>query len=236
MPLLAVAAGTTLLDVDLARDARRRDVATPWGEASVLDAGDHLRLQRHGLDRYVAPHGIRHRANFAALAELGADRVLGIGSVGSLRREIEVGSLIAPGDFIALHLGVSLSAGAAGHRVAGFDAAWRAVVLESWAAAGEALGDGGTYWEAIGPRLETPAEIRMIAGHADVIGMTLASECVVAGELGLAYAAVCAVDNLANGVGEAPLTLEEFERGRRATRDRVVRALRGVVPALAGRS
>ena len=37
--------------------------------------------------------------------------------------------------------------------------------------------------------------------HADVIGMTVASECVVAGELGLRYAALCVVDNLANGVG-----------------------------------
>ena len=31
--------------------------------------------------------------------------------------------------------------------------------------------------------------------------MTIASECIVAGELGLAYAAVCVVDNLANGIG-----------------------------------
>ena len=43
--------------------------------------------------------------------------------------------------------------------------------------------------------------------------MTLASECIVAGELGLPYAAVCVVDNLANGVGDAPLTLSEFEAG-----------------------
>jgi 5'-methylthioadenosine phosphorylase len=232
MPRLAVVAGTTLLDVDLARDARRREVATAWGEASVLDAGDHLRLQRHGLDRYVAPHAIRHRANLAALAELGADRVLGIGSVGSLRREIEVGTLIAPHDFVALQLGTSLSDGAEGHRVPGFDGGWRGRVIAAWEEAGEPLADGGIYWQAIGPRLETPAEIRMIAPHADVIGMTLASECVIAGELGLAYAAVCAVDNLANGVGEAPLTVEEFEVGRRATRDRVLAALRAVLPML----
>ena len=40
-----------------------------------------------------------------------------------------------------------------------------------------------------------------MAAHADVVGMTIASECIVAGELGLAYAAVCVVDNLANGIG-----------------------------------
>ena len=74
--------------------------------------------------------------------------------------------------------------------------------------------DGGVYWQARGPRLETPAEIRLIAAHADVIGMTIASECVVAGELGLRYAAVCVVDNLANGVAESELTIDELEQGR----------------------
>jgi 5'-methylthioadenosine phosphorylase len=233
MARLAVVAGTTLLDVDLARDARRRQVATPWGEASVLDAGDHLRLQRHGHDRYTAPHAIPFRANLAALAELGADRIVAIGSVGSLHRDIQVGTLVAPDDFVALQLGISLSNGFDGHRVPGFEAGWRRRVIGAWGDAGEPLRDAGTYWQAVGPRLETRAEIRMVAAHADVIGMTLASECVVAGELGLAYAAVCPVDNLANGIADAPLTMEEFEAGRRATRDRVVTALRSVVPALA---
>jgi 5'-methylthioadenosine phosphorylase len=233
MPSLAVVAGTTLLDVDLARGARRLDVSTPWGQASVLDAGDHLRLQRHGHDRYRAPHAIGFRANLAALAVLGADRVLALGSVGSLRREIEVGTLLAPDDFVAPQLGTSLTSGTEGHRVAAFDPEWRARVIEAWSAAGEPLGVRGTYWQSVGPRLETAAEIRMIASRADVVGMTLASECVIAGELGIAYAGVCAVDNLANGVGDAPLTREEFEAGRKASRDRVVAALREVVPALA---
>ena len=59
----------------------------------------------------------------------------------------------------------------------------------------------GVYWQARGPRLETPAEIRLVAAHADVVGMTVATECVIAGELGLRYAELCVVDNLANGVG-----------------------------------
>ena len=43
------------------------------------------------------------------------------------------------------------------------------------------LHDGGVYWQVIGPRLETVAEIRLFAQHADVVGMTMASECVVGG-------------------------------------------------------
>jgi 5'-methylthioadenosine phosphorylase len=93
--------------------------------------------------------------------------------------------------------------------------------------------DRGVYWESIGPRFETTAEIRLIAPQADVIGMTIASECVSAGELGLPYAAVCIVDNLANGVGERELTVEEFQAGRERNRERLGAAMSAIVPALA---
>ena len=92
-------------------------------------------------------------------------------------------------------------------------------MLDAWA--GErrsAPRDGGVYWQTIGPRFETPAEIRLIAAHADVVGMTIASECVVAGELGLAYAALCVVDNLANGLGAGRSTVAELEADRSANR------------------
>jgi purine nucleoside phosphorylase len=62
--------------------------------------------------------------------------------------------------------------------------------------------------------------------------MTMASECVAAGELGLAYASVCVVDNLANGVGEHPLTWSEFERGRDATQQDLEKVLGALVPVL----
>ena len=76
-------------------------------------------------------------------------------------------------------------------------------VVDAWGAEdGEPAVDGGVYWQTIGPRFETPAEIRMMAPHADLVGMTIASECIIAGELGLEYAAICVVDNLANGLAE----------------------------------
>jgi 5'-methylthioadenosine phosphorylase len=81
--------------------------------------------------------------------------------------------------------------------------------------------------------METPAEIRLIAAHAHVIGMTIASECVVAGELGLAYAAICVVDNLANGVEGRRLTMEELLAGRASNRERLRSMLQAVVRVLA---
>jgi 5'-methylthioadenosine phosphorylase len=205
-------------------------------EASLplAEGGETVLLQRHGLDAYRPPHLIDHRANLAALAEAGCDRVLAVSSVGSLRTELAVGTLVCPDDFIALHLGCSAYDDARGHRVPGFDPTWRTKVVSAWERhANPPLRDGGVYWQAIGPRFETPAEIRLIGPHADVIGMTVAAEAIVAGDLGLRYAAVCAVDNLANGIGAEPLTPAEYEAGRAANRATLLAALEQLVPRLA---
>jgi 5'-methylthioadenosine phosphorylase len=62
--------------------------------------------------------------------------------------------------------------------------------------------------------------------------MTIASECVIAAELGLRYAAICIVDNLANGVAERELTVEEFEAGRERNRRQLAEAVSAIVPVL----
>lgn len=199
-----------------------------------LPSGDWEIAQRHGeAAAYVQPHRVDHVANLRALAGAGCDRVLAIASVGSLRREFGPGTLLCPDDFIALDAEpLTALEGADAHRVPGFDPDWRARVLAAFAAAGADAHDGGTYWQTSGPRLETPAEVRLLAAHAHVVGMTVASECVVAGELGLAYAAICIVDNLANGVGEAPLALGDVDAWRAGNREKLVGVIGEVLPAL----
>jgi 5'-methylthioadenosine phosphorylase len=71
-----------------------------------------------------------------------------------------------------------------------------------------------------------------MAAHADVVGMTIASECVIAGELGLPYAAICVVDNLANGIGERILSVAALESDREANALRLEEALDGLLPEL----
>jgi 5'-methylthioadenosine phosphorylase len=206
MGRLALATGTATRGFD--PSGERIEVETRSDPVALVDAGTHLVLQRHGLDGYTPPHLIDHVANFEALATLGCDRVLAVSSVGGLRSELAAGSLLCPDDFIALHLGLTSHEEEPGHAVAEFDRRWRGAVISAWPGP---LADGGTYWQAIGPRLETPAEIRMIAAHADVIGMTVASECIVAGELGIRYAAICTVANLANGLDDAGRRLDVGE-------------------------
>jgi 5'-methylthioadenosine phosphorylase len=207
----------------------------PGGEEIVAAAAEHgaAVVQRHGRpDAYVLPHEIDHPANLRPLVEQGCDRVLAVASVGSLRTDLPVGSLVCPDDFIALHVGVSIFADTRAHSAPSFAARWRGELLEAWAEGGEAPLDGGVYWQTLGPRFETPAEIRLIAPHADVVGMTIASECVVAGELGLEYAAICVVDNLANGLAAGELSVVEMEADRLINATRLRDGLAAVLPRL----
>lgn len=209
----------------------------PGGEDLAATAAAHgaVVLQRHGAsgDAYALPHRIDYAANLASLVERGCDRALAVASVGSLRAELPAGSLVCPHDFIALHLGLTTLSDVRAHRPPGFDREWRDRLLAACLAGGAppVRGDG-VYWQAIGPRFETPAEIQLMAAHADVVGMTIASECIVAGELGLPYATICAVDNLANGIGAEPLGVEGLERVRASNVALLSDLLGAVLPQL----
>lgn len=209
----------------------------PGGEQLSALVGDLgiAAIQRHVGDPYLTPDRIDHRANMAQLTEAGCDRVLAISSVGSLRTDLGVGSVLCPNDYIALNDAPSIFYDARGHGTRDLDGPWRAAILAAWSRAPGAgpLEPQGVYWQSRGPRFETPAEVRLIAQHADVVGMTVASECVAAQEAGLLYAAICVVDNLANGLGEQALTLEEFDRGRAASAGALRTALAAVLPELA---
>jgi 5'-methylthioinosine phosphorylase len=211
--------------------------AGPHGTEIAAVAERHaVVLQRHGTaDAYVLPHRIDHEANLRSVVEAGCDRVLAICSVGSLEPGLGVGSFVCPHDFIALQTTVTSFDDPRGHAMPGFDSTWRGEALAAWETSGAGpLRDGGVYWQTNGPRFETLAEIGLIAAHADLVGMTLASECIVAGELGLPYAAVCVVDNLANGIGGQPLSPAELEGHRERNALRLRDSLAAVLPKLVG--
>ena len=161
MGRLALAGGSSFLGSGGAppfeADLERIEVPTEYGSVAVLEAGDFVFLQRHGLDDYLPPQRIDHRANLAALLALGCDRVLAICSVGSLHAELGVGTIVCPDDFIALHLGVlrlRRRARPPRARLRPRLAATRCSAAWTEHDPGP-LRDGGVYWQAIGPRFET---------------------------------------------------------------------------------
>ena len=234
MGRLAVMGGHSILGLGWMDDVPRVDVDTDHGTVAVHDTGEVVLLQRHGVDAFTNAASLDHRANLRAVEQLGCDRILGLGSTGSLRTDMGVGTFVAPDDFVALHLGISFFDDERGHQVPGFDREWRRRVVETWHDVTDVpLVDGGTYWQALGPRFETAAEIRLIAAHAQLVGMTIASECVLAGELQIPYAAVCLVDNLANGLDAQALSMDDFAAGVMESRSRLVSALDAVLPELA---
>ncbi len=236
MPGIALIGGTGLLACRWFRDASRHLLATPFGAVELVREGAVFFLQRHGLSGYVAPHRIAHRAHLMALKEVGVERILAVGSVGSLRRDIPPGAVVFPDDLFAPGCNPSFFDDHRAHRTPGFHGPWRAAVLAAWRRCGLPRPvDGGVYWQTAGPRFETPAEIRFHAPHVHVVGMTIASECILAGELGLPYAALCMVDNYANGLQPEPLAFDGFMAQSRANQDRLVAAVEALLADLAGR-
>jgi 5'-methylthioadenosine phosphorylase len=142
--------------------------------------------------------------------------------------------LSCPEDFYAPGTAPSFYRDPRGYSVPGFDPGWRDVVISAWASVtATELEVGGTYAQTIGPRFETPAEVRALAKVADMVGMTIAAEAILAGEATLAYTAICSVDNLANGISAKPLTVDEYRRGRDLTARTLAADLKFVLPALA---
>jgi len=228
---LAIVTGTHRFPPALTDGAKRRTLVGPRGPVEALDRGEVLLLNRHGMDERTPVHLVDHAANMTALA-IECDQVLAIGSCGSLRTDLLPGAVLLLNDVFAPWTTDSIFADARAESLPGFDAPWRASVLDAWAATGEPVIDGGTYVHSPGPRFETPAEVRFYAVVGDVVGMTLGAEMVVAREAGLAYAAVVMVDNMASGLAAEPLTMEQFEAAVARNRDELWTGVSATVGAL----
>lgn len=187
-------------------------IDTKWGSTSLTRCvpqgnSEVLFVARHGSGHKIPPHLINHRANVAALHVQGAECVLATAAVGSLRQEISPGDFVLLDDFLDFSKGdvaTFTETGSVKHTDMGapYDAVLRSALL---AAAGDDLGGKlhpqGTYASISGPRYETRAEIRMLAGWGgDVVGMTGAPEAILCAEIGLPYAGVAIVTNYGCGL------------------------------------
>ncbi|MCK9581005.1 MAG: MTAP family purine nucleoside phosphorylase, partial [Methanoregula sp.] len=190
--MLGIIGGTSLLFSTLPHLEKKR-VSTPFGNAELL-TGDVVLLMRHQNDR--PPHRINFRANLAALAIAGVDRIVAFGSSGSLNPGIAPGSLVIPSDYVSLADIPSIHDHAVVHVMPELSLELSRDLHDAVPAARL----GGTYVQTRGPRFETVAEIAALAKVADLVGMTIASEATLARELGIPFAALCTVDNYANGL------------------------------------
>jgi 5'-methylthioadenosine phosphorylase len=223
--MLGIIGGTSLLFSALPELEKRR-VDTPYGNAELL-CGDIVMLMRH--QHGIPPHRINFRANLAALAIEGVDRVIAFGSSGSLKQEIAPGSLLIPADYISVTDVPSIH----DHAIRHVHPALSQQLSDELARLVPDARAGGIYVQTRGPRIETVAEVLALARIADIVGMTLASEATLACELGMEFAAICTVDNYANGLGGEGLTYEHILEISRQYRDRTSAIVDTIIRQLA---
>lgn len=69
----------------------------------------------------------------------------------------------------------------------------------------------GVYIQTEGPQFETPAEIRLMAKlGADAVGMSTVPEAVAARHCGMEVGGISCISNLAAGLSEEPLSVEDI--------------------------
>jgi 5'-methylthioadenosine phosphorylase len=223
--MLGIIGGTSLLFSELPELEKRR-VYTPFGNAELL-CGDIVMLMRH--QQGLPPHRINYRANLAALAIEGVDRIVAFGSTGSLNREIAPGSLVIPTDYVSMTDIPSIHDHAIEHVLPVMSEALSKKLVSHIPEARY----GGVYVQTKGPRFETVAEIRAFSRIADLVGMTIASEATLAGELGIDFTALCTVDNYANGLADGVLTFDEILEISRSYRHRTAELVNTIIKNMA---
>jgi inosine/guanosine/xanthosine phosphorylase family protein len=146
---------------------------------------------------------------------LGAETIVLTNAAGSLNGDVGPGRLMALTDhinFMGANPLTGINDEGIGPRFVGlgdaYDLDLRAGLRAAAAAEDVALTEG-VYLAVSGPSFETPAEIRAfkILG-ADAVGMSTVPEVIVARHCGLRVAAVSAITNLAEGMGDEVLTHE----------------------------
>ncbi|MEZ4669879.1 MAG: MTAP family purine nucleoside phosphorylase [Anaerolineae bacterium] len=208
---------------DHATVGERRVIATPYGDSSpFIQLSANARTvwfsSRHGEDGLQrSATFVNHRANIWAAQELGATAILSWNGVGAIAPGLAVGQMVIPDDLLDMtrvrvasfgEIQSPLLASQGGVRGGDFHTPTGKPFADSLRqhliAACQSLNfpytTHGTYVCTEGPRLETAAEIAMYGwGGAAVVGMTLSPEVWLAAELGIPYASLCIITNMATG-------------------------------------
>jgi len=164
-------------------------------------------LGRYGRNAWErSPPFINYLANIYALKDLGISRIISVNGVGAINKRLSVGQLLVPHDFIDFTSQRPLTFFT--RRAIGFvrmNPAFcpelRTLLIQLFRFCGFSVYSRSVYVCMDGPRYETPAEVRMLRKlGADIVGMTVATEAILARQLAMCYASICFVQNLAEGL------------------------------------
>jgi 5'-methylthioadenosine phosphorylase len=243
MTTIGIIGGSGLYSLPI-KGAREVSIDTPFGAPSdrftLGRVGDNevCFLPRHGRGHRLLPCEVPSLANVWAVKQLGADWLLSVSAVGSLREEIPPGHFVLPDQYIDKthgRPGTFFGNGLVAHVAFGDPTcpALRAQV----AAAAQALDipchGRGTYVCMEGPAFSTRAESHMHrAWGAHVIGMTALPEARLAREAQLHYATLALATDYDCWREEDTVTTHSVVEVLRQNSANVARLLERLIPNL----
>lgn len=237
---IAVIGGSGLYDQDLLEESREVKVHTPYGRTSdLITLGTYVGrkiafLPRHGRGHQIPPHSVNYRANIWALKQLGVKRILSSNACGSLSEEHHPGDILVLDQFIdrtksrpstfydggqVCHISVADP----------FCPELRRLLVEEGRSFSIPIHDGGTYVCIEGPRFSTKAESNLFrTWGADVVGMTVFPECVLAKEAEICYGSIALVTDY-DVWAERPFNVNEILAVMKANVDKAKRLFGAVI-------
>jgi 5'-methylthioadenosine phosphorylase len=203
---IAIIGGTGMYDATILTNVIEAKMSTPFGQPSdhitigELEGTKVAFLPRHGRNHTISPHAINYRANIWALKEIGVSRIISPSAVGSLDRSFFPGKIIVPDqfvDFTKKREQTFYQGGRVCHvSVADpFCPELRHITAKLARKHSFPYHDRATYLCIEGPRFSTKAEskyYREVIG-AQIIGMTLVPECVLAREAEICYVSLATI-------------------------------------------
>ena len=172
---------------------------------------------------------VNFQANIWGLKELGVERIIGINSMGSLKLDIKPPCIVIPDDFVCLYDCVTFYDDEVVHTRPYIDEELRSVLLMAAKNADIDARNRGAAVQTKGPRFETKAEIRVLAGWGDIVGMNMAHEATLCAEAGIAYANIATIDNYGHGLGGSEPRFEEVKASAAENSARVKAIVKGAI-------
>jgi 5'-methylthioadenosine phosphorylase len=200
MNTVGVIGGSGLYEMAGLANVEHVRLTTPFGDPSdefvsgTLAGVRLIFLPRHGRGHRILPSELNFRANIYGMKKLGAEWVIGVGAVGSLREEIRPGDLVVPDQLIDRTFqrrSTFFGNGIVAHVT--FADPFCPVLTSALVQAAQTLGARvrarGTYVCMEGPQFSTRAESFLYRQWgADVIGMTNLQEAKLAREAEICFA------------------------------------------------
>lgn len=200
--VVGVIGGSGLYEMEGLEQVQTISLKTPFGDPSDSYVVGHLEgvkiafLPRHGKGHRIPPSSLNFRANIYGMKMLGAEWIIGVSAVGSMKESIHPGDMVIPNQFIDLTKGrpnTFFSEGIVCHISFGDPVCpvLSPILSRVGKEVGATVHENGTYLCIEGPQFSTRAESRLYrTWGVDVIGMTNIPEAKLAREAEICYGTI----------------------------------------------